>query len=1763
MKTKKFISLILVFSVIMTLMVSVGRQVPISAAAVGEVDFYSQEWQMGTWAMSNMVVDGNGTKEAVSFVNENGNLEITSRGGMSHDVVWAQFPYSVNADGTLSRYDTENKLTMLDEANFDIDFRMRYDGAIWFMTQFRAGTVRIEFKDDRMTVDDGNSNYKVVRITDDDDWHDYTVSVRGRNAEGAANDSPDNIRFVRIYMDGKEVYSFHTTRYPAAYRNCRFYAVNDFEQVSHAEIESVRITNYATNVKITSHRAGDTLTAGQDITLTADAGAAAGETKNVDFYVNDIKVGSDTNNGKITTVIPGTGCDGDKTETTPAKYAEITLEKVPAGVYVVKAVCDGVESADVLLFVKNTLYAQLSATESVVRGEPINLGVTTSGYPVGVRAEYFVNGEFVGDAPVGESFSADSGELPLGTVLAYAKVYASDGSAIHTDVKTVKIMSDGSADVDFNREYMLDYTVTNDGTVSVKDGYFELNLIHSGDKVSYKDENGSVKEYTGTLGAGKYKAVVTAGNAEVYYNGQFAFAFLMPQCYDGQSIEHSGVDNFRIDSSGVKATYLHKDLGVETDVIEYLPEFGNYFSVEYDKLDLSAETLTVYDGLYEIVVNMDDTGIWVNRQPTSGELTQKYQISDTFETGYYRVTVAEGMAQIFRNNKVLGTWRSPLKAHSPMIFRRMANPSTTTFVAIKGIDDVYYHSEDFEGNIEGGFTATDYWFDETDALIEDEATEAAYNHEVVTEGGNSFVKMTGKGTYFLNAISFNTSLKWRGKFDGTDGGFSVRFREAMKGDLSDIGYDAETNRWFARNSVKTKTSTKDTDDKDGDGDTEEVIEERYLENFTEIATANGTLDDGWHDFELVLDGDKGKLLCDGVEVISAEGFSNSFGKVGFELRGTGTLAFDNVEYSGEGKATAGMSYLTDGRLDFYRNFKGQVIAAYAMSGESWYYSEDNGVTWTDAKHETAGQFLSARADNNLNLLSGKFLRVRYSGRYSYAYLYDENTYPSDTTIVSGTEYISSTAHGSMVEAPGSMDNIPFSEVPSRLMQIKSGPYKGRVIYCRGGGGEIYGTVYMYWSDDYDGIDDPAPTKAVWHPAEIQLSYFDTGVNIQESIAVDMPDGTLRYYVRTDTGHMGYFTSSDGGETWDRPLEITMENLISPLACYSIQRKGDTNTYYAFWEYDLVTANLTYLESPRNRRALAVSYDGMETWEYVGDIEEERRTASCTSRACNYGMRYLDGAVYMSYYMEDIHNKMFRIDETKIKTLKRFTAPHYRTTTYSTVRDFQDRNSVITKKNGDSYIYGSYMPTQVNGNGLIEVEIVAKAVGAGYNQSENTATLTLGNTVVTFTSGEASYDINGTEVTTGGICYEDGYLNVPIVAGIFGKYVSENDYSYTISNGPLEPYVLSEIEGVGVHRTGNEMMEGLLLSELNAESKAKNGDGIYNAMVRYADLLGFVPVTDGVKDVTGVFNRMTGLEYHSISDIEIAFNKAVEEQKAFEAAPKNYPLSVGTVYLSTETVAVPDAKGYIPNSAINRDNRYTTLVPAPEDGKTRTYTVTFDAKNTVQGLPLFIHIGGNYGVGGVVICPTEIIGTDWHSYKIVATETKNNPSLSISVYRKPLDGNEEYVSVPMVWKGAYKSGDEIMSHDSMSNATNTIRTMYDYRTAMASAPGSDPYGTVWEMKNLQVTDIAMVKGSVRTADETISVDADFRAATNNADVILAVYDSHNRMTDSAFVNLPSGEGTLHLKSDYEDGNKAVLFIWNAGENHAPMVQPIEVGSGPVN
>lgn len=276
-----------------------------------------------------------------------------------------------------------------------------------------------------------------------------------------------------------------------------------------------------------------------------------------------------------------------------------------------------------------------------------------------------------------------------------------------------------------------------------------------------------------------------------------------------------------------------------------------------------------------------------------------------------------------------------------------------------------------------------------------------------------------------------------------------------------------------------------------------------------------------------------------------------------------------------------------------------------------------------------------------------------------------------------------------------------------------------------------------------------------------------------------------------------------------------------------------------------------------------------------------------------------------------------------------------------------------------------------------------------------------------------------------------------------------------------------------------------------------------------------------------------------------------------------PISTGAVHLTASAPAVPDATNYVGKNMYNNFN-FTTPTSAPAAGETKLYSMTFDARNTVQGMPLMFHMGGTAYCANLTICPTDIIGTDWYSYKIDYFESETQSTVT-RVLRKPRGGSEyewKLVSNKYDWE----FGDEFWTYGTPSGGKNCIRIFYYKDVEAASIPNTDLTKTVWEVENLQVTS-NVVAGFANAENGTLSVDAEIAATAGEAFVTLAVYGEDNRLKDIDFVNLNGGVGPLDLTADYADGDDAKLIIWDSMPNpvyakrnvNRPVIAPIDVVS----
>lgn len=304
-------------------------------------------------------------------------------------------------------------------------------------------------------------------------------------------------------------------------------------------------------------------------------------------------------------------------------------------------------------------------------------------------------------------------------------------------------------------------------------------------------------------------------------------------------------------------------------------------------------------------------------------------------------------------------------------------------------------------------------------------------------------------------------------------------------------------------------------------------------------------------------------------------------------------------------------------------------------------------------------------------------------------------------------------------------------------------------------------------------------------------------------------------------------------------------------------------------------------------------------------------------------------------------------------------------------------------------------------------------------------------------------------------------------------------------------------------------------------------------------------------------------YKATEEEEAAANFSLDNIKTYAAIEPEYPLTAGNILLSKENASVPDATNYVGNNMYTT-NVLTTALDAPVVDaagnlvSASNLTVTFDAKNTVQGLPIMIHIGGTAKCNGLTICPNDTIGTDWYSYKIVCSETNKGMNIH-EVFRKPTGSDADYERMKVSGKYGYVAGDEFWAYGTPSGGKNDIRIFYYPETASAAVADTDPTKTVWEIENLQVTDDAVVAGSATVENGQITVNADTVVSANSAMYTLAVYDNEGRLIDVALENRASGIGEINLSADFVDGNSANLMIWNVTATGltAPRIAPIDV------
>ncbi len=1242
---------------------------------------FTQDWKTdtGNWYLTD--------SEAVQWNKEEGYIRFD--GSKASTGAYLPVQHAVNFT---ENFDWDWKMRLIRNTNGSIQIKFAGDGLNSYFYVEKKGLVKgARYWESLVTGNPGSQGMGIPIFLGDDwgEWMDMGLHRRGN--------------YLTLYVNGGKVRTWRT--YTGVVDPGILAWSLEGDGVGNMssdcfDIGEVSYKPYFPTVDMVKPYYRSEYAQGTDVELQATASTA---TDYIDYYVDDVKVGRGY----------------------APNYTYI-LKNVQVGTYNISAGVGDERSVASVMTVKPAFATELRlSAEEIPYGGTVEASLWTDALAEEVdvaKADYYVNGELVATSTE-KPFKATLKDMKVGTASVYAKVTNKQDAILTTETKTVNVSADGNSAITFGREYLIDYTYTaGTGKVEAEDGYFKLSVENAGNVLKYLDEDGTVKDYKMTqykesvTGYGDYRIVTTAGYAEVYYNGHLLHSFYMPRTENANKLSYSGVENFVMTGRGDKYTVFHEEWKGEAEYATDAINIGQFSALEFDKTDLSDEVIEYYDGRYQMYIEFKDGKVYTYDQGKTGDdIKREFLLENPAEVGYYRVNVTEGVCQLWCDNKLIGGWAGPRYAHKAQVIRKMTNPSASTFVAVKTVDDIYYHTEDFSGDKE--MIAHDYW-------IKDRDVKATINQDEETGKYHTTVSSSTEGRFYLNAYTKDVVFSAKVKVDSAKDFYMMTRLHPIYYDTK-LGYDFEKGQYYAEYEVF------------GGGSKASIGSERV--------TFPGEFTVGeWHDIEVTNNETHLVMKVDGKTVIDTQDlWLVQSGNVGFGVVG-GTLHFTDFSYEGRGKTGTGVYTVFDnegyGYNDFFYRSDGSVVAPSSRSaGAAWRITRDGGKTWeAPVSHAHGGK------TNVLNMADGRLGYIDAAELKPHFYVSEDDG-----------------------ETWSNRVDIPVNHYTTYLViqnSFSNVAKNGRILLttdeCTS---ETSGKVGVWWSDD---------NGATWTESDTFFEETVNGVNMQEASLVDMPEeGHYRIFFRTDRSFVYYADSYDGMKTFDQ-MKTMPSPFKAPVCTFKVRRDVyEDQTYYALWTYDTENSWDNRYGCPRNRVALAVSRDGMKTWEFAQSVFDIGDYPIGLVR--NYTLEIIEDTIYISMNGQSQDGFIMTIDKNKLKTVKRFEEVHERTF-LGTVSDEESYAlSVIPNTTGQAWILGNYESVEVADGKFVKAESLAKAAASTIEISGNIVTMKLGDGYVKFTEGSTSYDVNGVVTDFGSVCMKNGFIDINAWAKAFGKTMTEN------------------------------------------------------------------------------------------------------------------------------------------------------------------------------------------------------------------------------------------------------------------------------------------------------------------------------------------------------------------------------------------------------
>lgn len=322
--------------------------------------------------------------------------------------------------------------------------------------------------------------------------------------------------------------------------------------------------------------------------------------------------------------------------------------------------------------------------------------------------------------------------------------------------------------------------------------------------------------------------------------------------------------------------------------------------------------------------------------------------------------------------------------------------------------------------------------------------------------------------------------------------------------------------------------------------------------------------------------------------------------------------------------------LADGRLLFaYSHFSGICHNDHEPAFLAGRISEDLGETWTSTDHVVLPN------DGGMNVMGVTFLRTLDD---KIALFYNRKNSVEDCRM---HMRVSSDEGGTWSAARLCIPESGYYPVNNdRVIRISG----GRLVVPAGRHGTMidrFGelavadrSVATTFYSDNDGVS--------WQRSKTILEGPESSVSgLQEPGVVELKDGRLMMWMRTDQGCQYQSHSTDGGETWSPAIP---SNIISPLSPASIKRIPQTGDLLLIWN-----DHQNIDERRRGRRTplcTAISDDDGLTWKHRNVLEDK----NLDGYYCYTAIEFIEDSVILAYCAGDQGVDFGGLDQTNIARL---------------------------------------------------------------------------------------------------------------------------------------------------------------------------------------------------------------------------------------------------------------------------------------------------------------------------------------------------------------------------------------------------------------------------------------------------------------------------------------------------------------------------------